>query len=162
MLGSSWVAAQLATSREELSSMSAWGVGWDWVHLVRGPLIGLLYQPRMIDDDDDDDHDECGAVSGMRIGMGNPSTRRKPAQVLLRSPQLPHDLIWPRTRAAVVGSRRLTAWAIARLTSLCKDQWELKRWDSHYIRLHYRVCALKWATRRVLRTLKNKWNREIL
>jgi hypothetical protein len=22
-------------------------VGWDWVHLVRGPLTGLLYQPRM-------------------------------------------------------------------------------------------------------------------
>jgi hypothetical protein len=31
------------------------GVGWDWVHLVRGPLFGLLYQFRMIDD-------ECGAV----------------------------------------------------------------------------------------------------
>jgi hypothetical protein len=35
---------------------------WHCVHLVRRPLIGLLYQPRMIDD-------ECGAVGGMRIGM---------------------------------------------------------------------------------------------
>jgi hypothetical protein len=26
------------------------GVGWDWVHLVRRPLFGLLYQPRMMDD----------------------------------------------------------------------------------------------------------------
>jgi hypothetical protein len=29
---------------------------------------GLLYQPQMIDDDD------CGAVGGMKIGMGNRST----------------------------------------------------------------------------------------
>jgi hypothetical protein len=36
-------------------------VGWDWVHLVRRPLIGLLYQLRMTDD-------ECGTVGGMRIG----------------------------------------------------------------------------------------------
>jgi hypothetical protein len=26
------------------------GVGWDWVHLVRRPLIGLLYQSRVTDD----------------------------------------------------------------------------------------------------------------
>jgi hypothetical protein len=32
------------------------------------------------DDDDDDDEDECGAVGGMRIGRGNLSTLRKPAQ----------------------------------------------------------------------------------
>jgi hypothetical protein len=38
------------------------GVGWDWVHLVRRSLIGLLYQPRMRD------NDECGAVGGMKIG----------------------------------------------------------------------------------------------
>jgi hypothetical protein len=34
--------------------------------------VGLLYQPKMIDDD-------YGAVGGMRIGRGNRSTRRKPA-----------------------------------------------------------------------------------
>jgi hypothetical protein len=55
--------------------------------LVRRPLIGLLYQPRMFDDDD-----ECGAVGGMRIGRGNRSTRRKPAPVPLCPPQIPHDL----------------------------------------------------------------------
>jgi hypothetical protein len=75
------------------------GMGWDWVHLVRRPLIGLLYQPRMID--------ECGAVGGMRIGRGNRSTRRKAAPVPLCPPQIPHDLTWARTRAAVVGSRWL-------------------------------------------------------
>jgi hypothetical protein len=61
-------------------------VGWDWVHLVRRPLFGLLYQPRMIDDD------ECGAVGGKRLGRGNRSTRRKPAPVPLCPPQIPHDL----------------------------------------------------------------------
>jgi hypothetical protein len=80
-------------------------VGWDWVHLVRRPLFGLLYQPRMID--------ECGVVGGMRIGRGNRSTRRKHAPVPLCPPQIPHDLTWDRTRAAAVGSRRLTAWAMA-------------------------------------------------
>jgi hypothetical protein len=84
------------------------GVRWDGVHLVRRPLIGLLYQPRMIHDD------EYGAVGGMRIGRENRSTRRKPTPVPLYPPQIPHDLTWARTRAAAVGSRRLTAWAMAR------------------------------------------------
>jgi hypothetical protein len=48
------------------------------------------------------DDDECGAVSGMRIGKGNRSTRRKPAPVPLSPPQIPHELTWNRTRAAAV------------------------------------------------------------
>jgi hypothetical protein len=69
--------------------------------------VGLLHQPRMIDDD-------YGAVGGMRIGKGNRSTRRKPAPVPFCPPQIPHDLTWDRTRAAAVGNQRLTAWAMAR------------------------------------------------
>jgi hypothetical protein len=84
------------------------GGGCSWFHLVRRPLIGLLYQPRMVDDD------ECGAVCGMRIGRGNRSTRRKPAPVPLCPSQIPHDLTWAWTRAAAVGSRPLTACAMAR------------------------------------------------
>jgi hypothetical protein len=76
-------------------------VGWDWVHLVRRPLTGLLYQRRMIDD-------ECGAVGGMRIDRGNRSTRRKPAPVPFCAPRIPHDLTWARTRTAAVGARQLT------------------------------------------------------
>jgi hypothetical protein len=49
------------------------------------------------------------------IGRGNRSTRRKPASVPLCSPQIPHNLTWALTRAAAVGSRRLTAWAMAGL-----------------------------------------------
>jgi hypothetical protein len=64
--------------------------------------VVLLYQPRMIDDDD------YGAVCGMRIGRGIRSTRRKPAPVPLCPPQIPHDLTWDRTRAAAVGSQRVT------------------------------------------------------
>jgi hypothetical protein len=65
--------------------------------------VGLLYQPRMVDDED------YGAVGGMRIGKGNRSTRRKPAPVPLCPPQIPHDLTWGRIRGAAVGSQRLTA-----------------------------------------------------
>jgi hypothetical protein len=83
-------------------------MGWDWVHLVLRPLFGLLHQPRMIDQDD------CGAIGGMRTDRGNWSTLRKPAPVPLCSPQIPHDMAWARTPAAAVGSRRLTAWAMAR------------------------------------------------
>jgi hypothetical protein len=67
--------------------------------LIRRPLIGLLYQPRMIDD-------VCGAVGGMRIGRGSRSTRRKLTPVPLCPTQMPHDLTWARTL-------RLTAWAMA-------------------------------------------------
>jgi hypothetical protein len=58
--------------------------------------------------------DECGAVGGMRIAVGNRSTRGKRAPVPLCAPQIPHYLTWARTRATVVRSRRLTAWAMAR------------------------------------------------
>jgi hypothetical protein len=53
-------------------------MGLDLVHLVRQRLIGLLHQPRMMD--------EYGAFGEMRIGRGNRSTRRKPAQIPLCPP----------------------------------------------------------------------------
>jgi hypothetical protein len=62
----------------------------------------------MIDDGD------CGAVGGMKTDRGNRSTRGKPAPAPLCSPQIPIDQTRARTRAAAVGSRRLTAWAMAR------------------------------------------------
>jgi hypothetical protein len=46
--------------------------------------------------------------------QGKPKYSEKPAPVPLYLPQIPHDLIWVRNRAAV-GSRRLTARAMARL-----------------------------------------------
>jgi hypothetical protein len=42
---------------------------------------------------------------------------RKSALVPLRPPQISHDLNRARTRAAAVGIRRLTAWAMALATS---------------------------------------------
>jgi hypothetical protein len=80
---------------------------WDWADLVLRPLFGLLYQPQMI-------HDDCGAMGGMRIGWGNRSTGRKTAPVPLCPPHIPRDMTRARTRAAALGSQRLTAWAIAR------------------------------------------------
>jgi hypothetical protein len=58
---------------------------------------GLFYQPKMIDDGD------CGAVGGIKIGMGNRSTRKKPTTAPLRPPQIPHDQTRLRTRAVAVG-----------------------------------------------------------
>jgi hypothetical protein len=86
--------------------VQSWG-GWDWVHLVCRPLFAPLYQSQMTDD-------ECEAVGGMRIGRGNRSTRRKPAPMPLCPPQISHDMTWARTRVAAVGTRHLTAWAMAR------------------------------------------------
>jgi hypothetical protein len=66
--------------------------------------VGLLYQPRMID--------EYGAGSGKRIGGEISDTWRKPVPMTHRPPQSAHDLTWGRTRAAAKGSRRLTARVI--------------------------------------------------
>jgi hypothetical protein len=52
------------------------------------------------------DYDD-GEIGGM-IGRGNRSTRRKRAPVPLCPPQTPH-VARTRTRAAAVGSQRLTA-----------------------------------------------------
>jgi hypothetical protein len=60
---------------------------------------GLLCRPQKIGEGD------CGAIDGMKIGRGNRSTRRKPAP----APQIPLDQARDRTRAAAVGSQRLTA-----------------------------------------------------
>jgi hypothetical protein len=76
-----------------------------WVHLVRRPLIGLLYQPQMIDD-------ECEAVGGMRIGRGHQNTLRKPTLVPLSYHKF--HMTWIRTQTSAVGNRRLTTWAMAR------------------------------------------------
>jgi hypothetical protein len=67
--------------------------------------------PAQDDDDDDDDDDECGAISGM-LGRGDQSMQ-KPAPVPLFPTQTTHDLIQAETRAAAMGSQRLTAQTTA-------------------------------------------------
>jgi hypothetical protein len=51
---------------------------------------------------------------GTRFGRAIRSARRKHAPVPLCPPQIPHDLTWTRKRAAALGTRRLTAWAMVR------------------------------------------------
>jgi hypothetical protein len=79
------------------------GVGWDWVHFVRRPLFGVLYQPQAMDDD------ERRAVGGI-IGRGNWSTRRKSSPLTFCSLWISLELIWTWTRAAAVGSQWLRIW----------------------------------------------------
>jgi hypothetical protein len=54
-------------------------------------------------------HKEYTAAGGMRIGKVNRSTQRKPTPMPLSPPQIPHKLIWDRTSATEVQSRRLIA-----------------------------------------------------
>jgi hypothetical protein len=75
------------------------GGGFSGTESTTEATTGLLYQPLMLDDD------ECGAVGGMS-GSENRSTPRKPAPVSICPP---HDLTRARTRAAAMGSLRLTA-----------------------------------------------------
>jgi hypothetical protein len=51
--------------------------------------------------------------------QGKQKYSEKPTPVPLYQPQIPRDLTWARTRAAAVGSRRLTAWAMARPLAVC-------------------------------------------
>jgi hypothetical protein len=71
-----------------------------WGGVIRRPLIGLLYQPRMMMIMNVGQSVECR----MRIGRGNRSTRKKTASLPLCPPQIPHELTWDWTRAAAVGS----------------------------------------------------------
>jgi hypothetical protein len=55
-----------------------------------------------------DDYDD-GEFDGMMVGIGNRTTRRTPAPAPLCPPQIPLDQTRAPTRAAAVGSQRLTA-----------------------------------------------------
>jgi hypothetical protein len=56
---------------KEVSVVVSW-VGVRFSPLGASTIIGVWYQPRMMDDD------ECGAIGGM-IGRGNGNFQRKPA-----------------------------------------------------------------------------------
>jgi hypothetical protein len=78
------------------------GIMWSGVHL--GPLDTAATNRHIVSASGDYDD---GDIGGM-IGRGNRSTRRKPAPMPLCPPQTPHAAR-TRTRAAEVGSQRLTA-----------------------------------------------------
>jgi hypothetical protein len=80
-----------------------YGVRVERSALLLRPLIGLLYQPWMIDDGDD-----YRAISGTNERQG------KPASVTICPPQIPYDLTRARARTAAVERRRLTAKGTAR------------------------------------------------
>jgi hypothetical protein len=82
-------------------------VYWGWSPIGSTQHCGHQW-PIVPDPGDYDD----GEIGGM-IDRGNRNTWRKPALVTLCPPQTLHAAR-TRTRAAVVGSQRLTAWATAR------------------------------------------------
>jgi hypothetical protein len=72
---------------------------------------------------------DCNGEFGGINGRGNWSTRRKPAPTPLCPPQIPFDQTRDWTRAAAVGSQRLTTSAMARppggITGT-PDSWGIK------------------------------------
>jgi hypothetical protein len=70
-------------------------------------------------------NDERGAVIRMRIGRRNGRSQRKPAPIPLFPPQVLYDLTWGRTRVASMGSRRLTALAMAQPNVLVFQRFRL-------------------------------------
>jgi hypothetical protein len=84
---------------------------------------------------------EDGEFGGMN-GRGNRITQRKPALTPLCPPQIPLDQTRDWTRAAAVGSQRLTASAMARPSVHSKfwlDRWKLFifpiEWQCHQLEL---------------------------
>jgi hypothetical protein len=94
---------------------------------------------------------EYGTVGGIRICRWNWSTWRNPAPMPLCPPQNTHDLTWDGTQATV-GSRRLTAWAVAwRVMTLTSSKYEnlidLSMWqNSTYFLPNYECCEILIGT----------------
>jgi hypothetical protein len=77
---------------------------YSWSGVVLRPLTGLMYQSRM--------RDGCVADRGMRTGRGLWGTRKNSPHCH-SAHHKSHIMTWDRTMAAAVGSRRLTASAMA-------------------------------------------------
>jgi hypothetical protein len=92
------------------------GVEWNWAHFTEASKWPIVPAP-----------DRRRWVWGSRwmFGRGNWRTSRKPVSVPLCPPQILHDLNRARTRAAAVGSRRLTSWATAQLLRYSSPVWSL-------------------------------------
>jgi hypothetical protein len=102
--------------------------GWspNWVHSAPLPFTVLLCLPRVI------------------VRMENYSAEwRLAGKTELCPPQIPLDQTRARTRAAAVGSQRLTAWAMARplWNMICKKIW----WKVVVtLSRYYRGICLEW------------------
>jgi hypothetical protein len=81
-------------------------------------LLYIYIYIYIYDYDDGDDDGEVGGMNG--FGRGNRSTRRKHAPTPLCPSQIPLDRPPARTRAAAVGSQRLTALAMASIENVAK------------------------------------------
>jgi hypothetical protein len=68
------------------------------------PLYCGRYWPIVPDPDDGD----CGAIGGMKIGRGNRNSWKNLTPEQFCPPQTPHDQTRAPTRAAALGTKRLT------------------------------------------------------
>jgi hypothetical protein len=106
---------------------------------ARRPFICLLYLSRVIV--------RMENLVELRLAGETEVLGRKPAPAPLCPPQIPLNQTQPRTRAAAVGSQRLTAWVMAR--PLPYFYWISVLWSvvlrSLYLRVwHFRMFCSKW------------------
>jgi hypothetical protein len=102
------------------------GTGWDWVCLVRRPLVCLLYQSQMID------AWGCGVVGWMRIGRRTRRSWRNPAYCKFIHKKFHTTWTW----VEAVGSQRPNALDMI--------------WPSHvssFISLYMNDSGSKWYIR---------------
>jgi hypothetical protein len=99
-------------------------------------ITGLLYQPQMIDDGD------CGASSGMKIGRGNRSIRRKlapSATLSTTNPTRPDPGSNPGRRGGKSATNRLSCGAASKQNySYIFDEFRLNgytRFRSNHFRI---------------------------
>jgi hypothetical protein len=83
---------------------------------TKSTITAVIYWPIVPGLKKDDDN--CGAISGMNEWQGIAKYRREPLPIIYMS----YDLIRARTRAAVMRSQRLTAWATAASAATARPQ----------------------------------------
>jgi hypothetical protein len=77
--------------------------------------------------------------------QGKRKYSEKTCPVPLSPPQIPHDMTWAGTRAAAVGSRRLTAWAMARPSSVLTTRRHKPEYRTVHSRRHenFKLALIK-------------------
>jgi hypothetical protein len=109
-------------------------MGWDWVHLERRPLFGLLYQTRMM-----------MMIMGVEqsVEWELPGEIDIPGEKLSRlhfiHHKIPCHLMWNQTHASAVGVRQLTAcWGTA-------AYWVIWHCLNNWVRYLYRYDNCEWC-----------------
>jgi hypothetical protein len=145
-----WRGDQLVANTNHYLLLLFPGVGWDWIRLVRRPLFGLLWHMMSVEQSVKWELAGETEVLGENLSQWHFIHHKS-------------HMTWRggRTRAAVVGSRWLTAWAIARphmneslltvnLNTTLHIQWNCPKWKPLF------MCRKRWVSQNAKRRNENK------